>query len=88
LDGQKRNSRFLHFATPDFLFRALALANFLRLPLREAVYVAAGGAALEQLVVLDAASCHSQLTGGRPSTLWSTAEEEQDDNQASEDDFD
>jgi hypothetical protein len=26
---------------PDFLFRSVALANFLRLPLREAAYVAA-----------------------------------------------
>jgi hypothetical protein len=46
-------------------------------------------AALEQLVLLDAASCHSEQTGGRPSTLWSaTAEEEQEENEAWEADLD
>jgi hypothetical protein len=46
-------------------------------------------AALEQLMVIDAASCHSELTGGRPSTLWSaTAEQEQVENEASEADSD
>jgi hypothetical protein len=38
-------------------------------------------AALEQLMALDAASCHSQPTRGRPSTLWSArAEQEQEEN--------
>jgi hypothetical protein len=42
-------------------------------------------AALEQLVLLDAASCHSELTAGRPSTLWSaTAEGEQEEIEALE----
>jgi uncharacterized membrane protein YqjE len=46
-------------------------------------------AALEQLLVLDAVSCHSQLTVVRPSTLWSaTAEEEQEDNEPLEADTD
>jgi hypothetical protein len=41
-------------------------------------------AALQQLMLLDAASCHTELTGGRPSTLWSTtAEPEQEENEAS-----
>jgi hypothetical protein len=36
-------------------------------------------------MLIDAASCHSELTGGRPSTLWSaTAEQEQGENEASE----
>ena len=43
-----RNSRSLHCATPHFLFRSVALANFLRLPLREAAYVAAGAAAMQE----------------------------------------
>jgi hypothetical protein len=44
-------------------------------------------AALEQLMLIDAASCHSELTGGRPSTLWSATadeEQEQEENQALE----
>jgi hypothetical protein len=41
--------------------------------------------ALQQLVLLDAASCHSEPTAGRPSTLWSaTVEEEQEENEALE----
>jgi hypothetical protein len=40
-------------------------------------------------VVLDAASCHSELTGGRPSTLLSaTAEEEQEADEGLLADFD
>jgi hypothetical protein len=46
-------------------------------------------AALEQLIAIDAASCHSALTGGRPSTLWSAnAGQEQEENEASEADAD
>ena len=48
-------------------------------------------AALEQLMLIDAASCHSELTGGRPSTLWSATaglgreeNEAQEENQALE----
>jgi hypothetical protein len=45
-------------------------------------------AALEQLLLLDVASCHSEFTGGRPSTLWlATAEEEQEENEAWEADL-
>jgi hypothetical protein len=46
-------------------------------------------AALEQLMMIDAASCHSEHTGGRPSTLWSaTAGPEQQENEALEADAD
>ena len=41
-------------------------------------------AALEQLVLLDAASCHSEPTAGRPYTLWSATVEEQEENEALE----
>jgi hypothetical protein len=42
-------------------------------------------AALEQLMMMDAVSCHSEPTGGRPSTLWSaTAAPGQEENEASE----
>jgi hypothetical protein len=46
-------------------------------------------AALEQLMMIDAASRHSEHTGGRPSTLWSaTAAEEQEENEALQADAD
>jgi hypothetical protein len=46
-------------------------------------------AALEQLMAFGAASYHNALTGGRPSTLWSaTAEQGQEENEASEADSD
>jgi hypothetical protein len=48
-------------------------------------------AALQQLMLIDAASCHSELTAGRPSTLWSATageEQEQEENQALEADRD
>jgi hypothetical protein len=46
-------------------------------------------AALEQLMLMDAAGYRSELTGGRPSTLWSaTAEQAQEENEASEADAD
>jgi hypothetical protein len=45
-ENGKRNSRSLHYATPDFLSRLVALARFMRLPVREAAYVAAGGSAM------------------------------------------
>jgi hypothetical protein len=47
-------------------------------------------AALQQLMLIDAASCHSELTAGRPSTLWSATadkEQEQEENQALEADL-
>jgi hypothetical protein len=46
-------------------------------------------AALEQLMALDAASCHSEPTRGRSSTLWSTtAEQRTEENEVSEADLD
>src|ERR1700733_7333096 len=48
-------------------------------------------AALQQLILIDAASCHSELTAGRPSTLWSATsgeEQEQEANHALEADLD
>jgi hypothetical protein len=46
-------------------------------------------AALEQLMAIDAAGYRSELTGGRPSTLWSaTAGQVQEENEASEADAD
>ena len=36
-------------------------------------------AALENLVALGALTVHSQPTGGRPSTLWSASEEDEDE---------
>jgi hypothetical protein len=42
-------------------------------------------AALQQLIMINAASCHRALTGGRPSTLWSaTAEPEHEVNEVQE----
>ena len=38
----ERNSRSLHYATPDFLLRLVASANFMRLSLLKAAHVAAG----------------------------------------------
>ena len=46
-------------------------------------------AALQQLMTINAATCHSKLTGGRPSTRWSTtAEQEEEENEASDADTD
>jgi hypothetical protein len=48
-------------------------------------------AALQQLMLIDAATCHSELTAGRPSTLWSATsgeEQEQEANHALEADLD
>ena len=36
-------------------------------------------AALEKLVTLGALTSHSEPTGGRPSTLWSAIEEDEDE---------
>jgi hypothetical protein len=38
-------------------------------------------AALEQLIALDAADCHSQVTGGRPATRWSALAEQHQENE-------
>jgi hypothetical protein len=40
--GGKGNRRSLHYATPGFLWRLVALANFMRLSLLKAAHVAAG----------------------------------------------
>jgi hypothetical protein len=40
--GVERNSRSLHYATPDFLLRLVALANFMRLSILKAAHVDAG----------------------------------------------
>jgi hypothetical protein len=44
-EKQKRNSRSLHYATPDFLWRLVALANFMRLSSRKAAHAAMSSAA-------------------------------------------
>jgi hypothetical protein len=41
-----RSGQALHCATPDFLLSLVALANFMRLSLRKAAYVAPDGAAM------------------------------------------
>ncbi len=43
--NRERNSRSLHYAPPDFLWNLMALANFMRLSLRKAAYVAVASAA-------------------------------------------
>jgi hypothetical protein len=45
-------------------------------------------AALEQLMLIGAAGYHSELTGGRPSTLWSATGPEHEENEATEADAD
>jgi hypothetical protein len=46
-------------------------------------------AALEQLMLIDAAGCHSEPTRGRSSTLWSaTAQQQTEENEISEADLD
>ncbi len=46
-------------------------------------------AALEQLMLIDAASCHNQPTRGRSFTLWSaTAQLQMEENKISEADLD
>jgi hypothetical protein len=37
-----RNSRSLHYATPDFLLNLVALANFMRLSVQKAAYADVG----------------------------------------------
>jgi hypothetical protein len=41
-DADWKNRRSLHFATPDFLLRPVALASFMRLSLRKAANVDVG----------------------------------------------
>jgi hypothetical protein len=50
-DGQKRNSRSLHYATPDFLSRLAAPANFMRLSLRKTAHAALSSAAWQEIRV-------------------------------------
>jgi hypothetical protein len=44
--GEPEKKQQVHSAPPDFLSRLVALARFMRLPVREAAYVAAGGSAM------------------------------------------
>jgi hypothetical protein len=48
---QERNRRSLHYATPDFLWRLMALANSMRLSLMKAAYVAVSSAAWQEIRV-------------------------------------
>jgi hypothetical protein len=41
-ENRHRNSRSLHYATPDFLWRLVALANLMRLSLLKAAHAAVG----------------------------------------------
>jgi hypothetical protein len=41
-ENRKENRRSLHYATPNFLLRLVALANFMRLSLGKAARVGAG----------------------------------------------
>jgi hypothetical protein len=50
-ENQKRNRRSLHYATPDFLSRLVALANFMRLSLRKAAHAAVSRAAWQKIRV-------------------------------------
>jgi hypothetical protein len=50
-EKQKRNSRSLHYATPDFLWRLVALANFMRLSSRKAAHAAMSSAAWQEIRV-------------------------------------
>ncbi len=50
-DNRKRNRRSLHYATPDFLSRLVALANFMRLSLRKAATAAISSAAWQEIRV-------------------------------------
>src|ERR1700727_2667213 len=50
-ENWKRNSRSLHYATPDFLSNLVALANFMRLFLRKAAHAAMSSAAWQEIRV-------------------------------------
>src|SRR6202021_57411 len=50
-ENWKRNSRSLHYATPDFLSNLVALANFMRLSLRKAAHAAMSSAAWQEIRV-------------------------------------
>jgi hypothetical protein len=45
------NRRSLHSATPDFLWKLVALAHFMRLSLRKGAHAAASGAAWQEIRV-------------------------------------
>jgi hypothetical protein len=47
----KKHRRSLHYATPDFLLRLVALANFMRLSLMKAAHVVASCAAWQEIRV-------------------------------------
>jgi hypothetical protein len=50
-ENAKGNRRSLHSATPDFLWRLVALASFMRLSLMKAAYVVVSGAAGQEIRV-------------------------------------
>jgi hypothetical protein len=47
----KRNRRSLHYATPDFLSRLVALANIMRLSLKKGAHAVFSGAAWQEIRV-------------------------------------
>jgi hypothetical protein len=48
---EKRNRRSLHYATPDFLLRLVALAGFMRRSLRKAAYADVGEGRVQEIRV-------------------------------------
>jgi hypothetical protein len=50
-DGEKRNSRSLHFATPDFLWNLVALTHFMRLSLRKGAHAALSSSEWQEIRV-------------------------------------
>jgi len=60
--GEGRNRRSLHFATPDFLLRLVALANFMRLSSLKAAHAVASCAAWQEI----------RVRSGPASTLYGT----------------
>jgi hypothetical protein len=51
VENRKRNRRSLHCATPDFVSRLVALANFMRLSVRKAAHAAISSAAWQEIRV-------------------------------------
>ena len=47
----EKNSRSLHYATPDFLWNLVALSNLMRLSLRRAAHAAVSSAAWQEIRV-------------------------------------
>jgi hypothetical protein len=51
LEDRKGNRRSLHYATPDFLLKSVALVNLMRLSLMKAAHVVVSGAAKQEIRV-------------------------------------